>query len=52
VVSSLIDVDTIQNIVADLSSNEEDATQEKYQVIDAFSTPKLHFDELNKSFKM
>jgi CRISPR/Cas system CSM-associated protein Csm4 (group 5 of RAMP superfamily) len=32
VVSRIIDVATIQNIVADLSSNEEDVAQEKFQV--------------------
>ena len=50
--SRIIDVDTIQTIVADLSSNEEDVAQEKYQIVDAFSTPKLQFDDKNKSFKM
>jgi hypothetical protein len=52
VTTRIIDVDTITNIVADLSSNDEDVAQEKYQILDAFSTPKLHYDDKNKSFKM
>lgn len=52
VLSTVIDVKTIESIVADLSANEEDLVHESLQVIDAFNSPKLYFDEKNKSFKV
>lgn len=50
--SSVIDVDIIRAVVADLSSSEEDLFKEKFQLMDAFSAPKIEFDENQKSFKL
>lgn len=50
--SSVIDVDIIRAVVADLSSSEEDLSKEKYQLMDAFSAPKIDFDENHKSYKL
>ena len=50
--SSVIDVDTITSIVADLSSSSEDLAQESAQLFDAFSSPKVVYDEHLKTYKV
>lgn len=50
--STIVNEATILSIVADLSSSEEDIAQESLQLFDAFSSPKLCFDENLKSFKV
>ena len=50
--SSFIDEDVIVNVIADLSSSEEDLSKEKFQLLDAFSSPKIQYDENNKSYKL
>ena len=50
--SSLIDVEAIISIVAYLSSSEEDLQQESTQLFDAFSSPKVVFDERTKSYRI
>eukprot|EP00601_Ochromonadales_sp_CCMP2298_P033927 CAMPEP_0173370730 /NCGR_PEP_ID=MMETSP1144-20121109/26870_1 /TAXON_ID=483371 /ORGANISM="non described non described, Strain CCMP2298" /LENGTH=117 /DNA_ID=CAMNT_0014322357 /DNA_START=40 /DNA_END=389 /DNA_ORIENTATION=+ len=50
--STIIDLNTIQSVVADLSSTDEDLDQEKIQLLDAYDLPKLCFDERQKSFKV
>eukprot|EP00981_Chlorochromonas_danica_P000253 scaffold61_cov180-Ochromonas_danica.AAC.5 len=50
--SAIIDLDTIENIVADLSSNEEDLAQESLQLFDAFRSPKLQYDEKTRQYKI
>jgi hypothetical protein len=50
--SSVIDVDVIKAVVADLSSSEEDLSKEKFQLMDAFSAPKIDYDENQKSYKL
>eukprot|EP01031_Cornospumella_fuschlensis_P006001 gene6001-7464_t len=49
--SGIIDVATIESIVADLSSNEEDLKLESFQLFDAFSSPKLTYDEKQRTYK-
>lgn len=69
--SAIIDIGTIQSIVADLSTGEEDLALETIQVIyisnillfpkiymlllqliDAFSSPRLTFDGIQKVYKL
>jgi hypothetical protein len=50
--SSVIDVDTITSIVAFLSSSDEDLQQESTQLFDAFSSPKLEYDDRSKTYKI
>eukprot|EP01038_Epipyxis_sp_PR26KG_P013213 gene13213-17712_t len=50
--TSLIDVDTITSVVAYLTSSEEDLELERFQLMDAFSSPKLTYDEKQKAFKI
>lgn len=50
--SSIIDVDAIANTVADLTENEEDLAKERLQLIDAFDSPKIAFDERQKNYKV
>jgi DNA polymerase epsilon subunit 2 len=50
--SAMIVLATIESIVVDLSSNEDDIAREIVQVFDAFSCPKLHYDERNRTYKV
>ena len=49
---SMIDLDTISSVVADLSSTDEDLTKESTQLFDAFASPRLEFDERQKTYKV
>ena len=50
--SNVVTVHTITQIVADLTSNDDDLNQESLQLSDAFHSPKLHFDERTKIYSM
>lgn len=50
--TGIIDVSTIESIVADLSTNEEDLAQESLQLFDAFHSPKLYYDEKLHQYKV
>jgi hypothetical protein len=50
--SSVIDVDAVTSVVAFLSSSEEDLQHESTQLFDAFSSPKVVFDERMKTYKV
>jgi len=50
--TTIVDVDAITSVVADLSSSDEDLAQESIQLFDAFSAPKLYFDEKLKSHRL
>ena len=52
IVSNVITVQTISQIVADLTSNDDDLNQESLQLIDAFHTPKLHYDERTRVYSI
>jgi len=52
ITSTLINVDNITSIVADLSSSEEDLAMESMQLLNAFSSPKIIFDERQKSYSI
>lgn len=52
ITSNVIGVETITQIVADLTSNDDDLNQESLQLFDAFHSPKLHFDERTKVYSM
>lgn len=49
---AMIDLETISSVVADLSSTDEDLSKESTQLFDAFASPKLEFDERQKTYKM
>lgn len=48
----MIDLATIESIVVDLSSNEDDIAKEIVQIFDAFDCPKLQYDERNRTYKV
>ena len=48
--SSVIDLSTIESIVADLSSTDEDISKTSIQLFDAFEYPRIEFDEKKKSY--
>lgn len=50
--TTIVDVDAITSVVADLSSSDEDLAQESIQLFDAFNAPKLYFDEKLKSHRL
>ena len=50
--NAVIDLETITSIVADLSSTVEDLSKESTQLFDAFNSPKLEFDERQKTYKV
>ena len=50
--SSVIDEEAISSVVAYLSSSEDDLAQESTQLFDAFSSPKVVFDERMKTYKV
>lgn len=50
--SVVIDVNTVGDVVAELSKNEDEIAQESLQVLDAFSAPKLVYEPLNKLYRM
>jgi hypothetical protein len=52
IVSNVVSVQTITQIVADLTSNDDDLNQESLQLFDAFHSPKLHFDERTKVYSL
>jgi hypothetical protein len=52
IVSNVVNVQAITQIVADLTSNDEDLNQESLQLFDAFHSPKLHFDERTKVYSL
>jgi hypothetical protein len=50
--TTIVDVDAITSVVADLSSSDEDLAQESIQLFDAFNAQKLYFDEKLKSHRL
>ena len=50
--SSVIDIDVITDIVAALTSNEDDLQLESLQVIDAFHSPKVLYNERTRGFTL
>lgn len=50
--SSVIDVDVIRNIVADSTLTEQDLAMESMELIDAFKSARLAFDERQKTYSM
>lgn len=50
--TAVIDLDSIESIVADLSTEDEDYSKESTQLLDAFDTPRIDFDERLKSYKL
>ena len=50
--STVIGLDTIESIVVDLSSSEKDLASEKLQLLDAFSAPRISFDERSRSYSI
>lgn len=52
IASSVIDVETITSIVADLSSSVEDLTHESTELLDAYSYPRIEYDEHQKCYKL
>ena len=49
---SIIDLETINSIYEVLSSVDEDFVNERIQYLDAFETPKIYFDEKQKSYRI
>lgn len=52
VLSTLINVEVIQSVVCELDSTDDDIRNTSLQLLDAYSTPKLIFDEKQKSYKV
>jgi hypothetical protein len=52
IASSVITLEIVSNIIADVTSNSEDLQQESLELIDAFYSPKIEFDETTKSYKL
>lgn len=50
--SSVIDIDVITDIVATLTSNEDDLELESLQVIDAWHCPKVLYNERTRGFTL
>ena len=50
--STIITASILDSVVAELTSNSIDLQQESFQLIDAFHSPKLDFDEATNSYKM
>jgi ribosome-binding factor A len=50
--SSVIDGELITAVVAELSTNEEDIKNNSIQLLDAFHTPKIQFDEKQKHYRL
>ena len=50
--SSVIDLGIIETIVADLSSNDEDISKTSTQLFDAYESPRMEFDERQKSYRV
>jgi hypothetical protein len=49
--SNVIDLEVITSVVAYLSSDEDDLQQESIQLFDAFSSPKILYDERSKTYR-
>jgi hypothetical protein len=52
IATTIITSDILINLLADLTSNQEDLEIESIQLIDAYHTPKVDYDEVSKSYKM
>lgn len=54
ITSTVITLDILTNIIADLTADNDDLQEESIQLIDAFPphSPKLDLDEVTKSYKM
>ena len=50
--SPLVTVDLLASVVADLSRNANDVNEEAMQLLNAFETPRLHFDAMRKQFAL
>jgi hypothetical protein len=50
--SSVIDVNAVSDVVAYMTSDEEDSKRESTQYFDAFESPKIQFDERTKTYKV
>lgn len=52
ITNSIIDLISIESVIADLTNSDEDLTLESTQLLDAFSQPKITFDEHQKVYKL
>jgi hypothetical protein len=50
--SNVIDLDVVISVVAYLSSDEDDLQQESIQLFDAFSSPKILYDDRAKTYRV
>ena len=52
IVSNVISLDILTTIIGELTSNQQDLIEESIQLIDAFQTPQLDFNEISKTYSM
>jgi hypothetical protein len=50
--TTMVDGDAMSAIIVDLSADAEDGVKESTQIISAFHTPKLEFDEKTKTYSV
>lgn len=50
--SSIIDLQMIKDLMADFTTSDEDLVKESTQLLDAFTSPKISYDSLHKSYKV
>ncbi|KAL7471464.1 hypothetical protein ACHAXS_011823 [Conticribra weissflogii] len=48
----IVTTDLLEQVVADLSRDENDVTEEAVQLLDAFKTPRLGYDVMRKQFSL
>ena len=52
IMSNVITLEILTAIIGDLTSNQQDLIEESIQLIDAFHTPQLDFNEISKTYTM
>lgn len=52
VTSTVVDLETISKVVADLTKDDMDLSEESVQIFDAFSVPKLTYHPVRKNFTL
>lgn len=51
-VSAVVTLETITAVIAEATSNSEDLVTESMQLADAFSAPRLEYDEQTKAYRL
>jgi hypothetical protein len=50
--AGIVTTDILASVIVDLTRNSKDIMDEAFQILNAFETPRLHFDTMRKQFSL